>query len=34
MVAGMVDILIISETKINETFLTSQFQIPGYTTPY
>ena len=34
MVAGRVDILLISETKINETFPTSQFQIPGYTTPY
>ena len=34
MVAGRVDILLISETKINETFPTAQFLIPGYTTPY
>ena len=28
------DIVIISEAKIDNTFPTSQFQIPGYKTPY
>ena len=28
------DIVVISETKIDYTFPTSQFQIPGYKTPY
>ena len=34
LVVGKVDVLLVSETKIDVTFPTSQFQIPGYTTPY
>ena len=34
LVVGKIDVLLVSETKIDVTFPTSQFQIPGYTTPY
>ena len=34
LVKGNIDILLISETKIDDTFLTSQFYIPGFSTPY
>ena len=34
MITGRVDILLVSETKIDETFPSSQFLIPGYTTPF
>ena len=33
-VRGNVDILIISETKINDSFFLKQFLIKGFTTPY
>ena len=33
-VMGNVDILMVTETKIDETFPTSQFIIPGFTSPY
>ena len=31
---GNVDILMVIETKIDESFPTSQFVIPGFTSPY
>ena len=31
---GNVDILMVIETKIDESFPTSQFNIPGFTSPY
>ena len=34
LIRGNIDILLISETKIDETFLSSQFSIPGFSTPY
>ena len=34
LVIGMLDILIISETKLNNTFPVSQFHIDGYSKPY
>ena len=34
LIKGKVDILLITETKIDDTFPTSQFIVPGYTTPY
>ena len=37
LIAGIqnkVDILLISETKLDETFLTRQFSIDGFTSPY
>ena len=34
MIAGKVDILLVTETKIDETFPSSQFLIPGYATPF
>ena len=34
LVQGMVDILVISETKIDESFPVNQFLIPGYSTPF
>ena len=34
MFAGRVDILFVSETRINGTFPSSTFQIRGYTNPY
>ena len=33
-VTGNADILIVTETKIDESFPTSQFIIPGFTSPY
>ena len=33
-VTGNVDILMVTETKIDESFPTSQFIIPGFTSPY
>ena len=33
-VMGNVDILMVTETKIDESFRTSQFVIPGFTSPY
>ena len=33
-IKGNVDILLISETKIDESFPTSQFIIPGFSTPF
>ena len=33
-VMGNVDILIVTETKTDESFPTSQFIIPGFTSPY
>ena len=34
LVTGMVDILIITEAKLNNTFYVSQFRIDGYSKPY
>ena len=34
MIGGRVDILLVSETKIDTTFPSSQFNIPGYATPF
>ena len=34
MVRDNVDILLITETKIDSSFPIAQFQIDGYTTPY
>ena len=34
MIGGKVDILLISETKIESTFLTSQFRMSGYSNIY
>ena len=34
LVKGSIDILLISETKIDDTFPTSQFSIPGFSSPY
>ena len=34
MIEGKVDILAVSETKLDSTFLTSQFYINGFTKPY
>ena len=34
LIKGSIDILLISETKIDNTFPTSQFEIPGFTSPY
>ena len=34
LVTGMVDILIITEAKLNNTFSVSQFHINGYSKPY
>ena len=31
---GNVDILMVTETKINKSFQTSQFIMPGFTSPY
>ena len=33
-IKGNIDILLISETKIDDTFLTPQFMIPGFSTPF
>ena len=33
LIKGKVDILLISETKIDEIFLQSQFHIPGFSSP-
>ena len=33
-VQGKIDILIVTETKLDSTFLTSQFVIDGYSEPY
>ena len=33
-VKGRVDILVLTETKLDDSFLTSQFTIDGYCTPY
>ena len=33
-VQGKVDILIVTETKLDSTFATSQFPIDGYSEPY
>ena len=34
MIQGKVDILVITETKLDNTFLTSQFMIQGFSEPY
>ena len=34
LVKGRIDILLISETKIDNTFPTSQFVIPGFSSPF
>ena len=34
LVTGLIDILILTETKIDDTFPTSQFSIDGYSIPY
>ena len=34
LIKGQIDIFLISETKIDSTFPSSQFKMPGYTTPY
>ena len=34
LIKGKVDILLISETKLDESFPSSQFSIPGFSTPY
>ena len=34
LVQGKIDILIISETKIDESFTSNQFMIDGYSTPF
>ena len=34
LVRGAVDIMLISESKINDSFPTNQFLIPGFSTPY
>ena len=34
MVSGKIDILLLSETKIDDSFPTAQFMIPGYSVPY
>ena len=34
LISGKIDIFLISETKIDSTFPTSQFKIPGYSSPY
>ena len=34
MISGNIDILLITETKIDSSFPNSLFQIDGYTTPY
>ena len=34
LVRGNVDVLFVCETKIDQTFPSSQFVIPGFTTPY
>ena len=33
-IVGKLDILLLSETKIDDSFLTGQFHIPGFSTPY
>ena len=33
-IKGNVDILVVSETKLNELFPVGQFKIPGFTTPF
>ena len=33
-IKGKVDILVISETKLNESFPVGQFKIPGFATPF
>ena len=33
-VEGKLDVLLISETKINESFSSASFEIPGFATPY
>ena len=33
-IKGNVDILVISETKLDESFLENQFKIPGFTPPF
>ena len=34
MVSNNIDVLLISETKIDNTFPVSQFYVPGYSVPY
>ena len=34
LIKGRIDIFLISETKIDNTFPTSQFRIPGFSSPY
>ena len=34
LIAGKIDLLLISETKIDDTFPSSQFLIPGFSTPF
>ena len=34
LIVGKVDLLLISETKIDDTFPSSQFQISGFSTPF
>ena len=34
LIQGKVDILIVSETKIDDSFTTNQFMIPGYSMPF
>ena len=34
LVTGKIDILLLSESKINDSFPSSQFKMPGYTSPY
>ena len=33
-IKGNVDILVISETKLDESFPVGQFKIPGFATPF
>ena len=34
LVTAKIDILLLSETKINDSFPSAQFKMPGYTSPY
>ena len=34
LIKGSIDILLISETKVDNTFITSQFEIPGFSSPH
>ena len=34
MISGIIDILVITETKLNESFPEAQFFLEGYTMPY